>query len=348
LNAVSEPVYEFLRNNVVSFGLPTFYQGGFLGLLFLGILALNFVRRRFWCRFLCPLGALLGLVSRFSLLNHKLDLEPCDDCGLCNATCSSGARPHPHSTWRGSECVLCMNCENTCPHGAISFQFTKPAPAQRRTDLKRRHLLQSGAAGLATLALFRLSPAKSANNAGNALLIRPPGSVPEEAFLRRCIKCGECMKVCITNGLQPTLFQAGIEGIWSPVLVPRIGYCEYNCTLCGQTCPTDAIEELPLETKQKAKIGLAFFDLGRCLPHAFKISCIVCEEHCPTSPKAILFEHRILEDEDGERELKLPYVDPEVCTGCGICEHVCPVGDLAAIRVSSVGEERSDKNRFLL
>lgn len=348
LSAVSEPAYDFLRNNVVSFGRPTFYQGGFIGLLFLGILALNFVRRRFWCRFVCPLGALLGLLSRFSLLNHKLDVATCDDCRLCLATCGGGARPHAESGWRGSECVYCMNCENACPQKSISFSFGAPAPRSRRTDLKRRYLVQSGAVGLATLAFFRLSPAKSAQKAGNAKLIRPPGSVGEEDFLRKCIKCGECMKVCITNGLQPTLYQAGIEGIWSPVLVPRIGYCEFNCTLCGQVCPTDAIEKLDTEVKQKVKIGLAFFDLGRCLPHAFKIDCIVCEEHCPTSPKAILFEHRTVSDENGERELKLPYIDPEVCIGCGICENVCPVGDEAAIKVSSVGEERSDKNRFLL
>jgi ferredoxin len=172
--------------------------------------------------------------------------------------------------------------------------------------------------------------------------------VEEAEFLRRCVKCGECMKVCITNGLQPTFLQAGFEGIWSPVLVPRIGYCEFNCTLCGQVCPTDAIEELGLEIKQKRKIGLAFVDQNRCLPYAFGINCIVCEEHCPTSPKAIKFQTRVVAAEAGEMELKLPVVDPEVCTGCGICEYTCPVGETAAIRVSSVGEDRSEKNRIIL
>ena len=97
------------------------------------------------------------------------------------------------------------------------------------------------------------------------------------------------MKVCITNGLHPTFLQAGFEGIWSPILIPRIGYCEFNCTLCGQVCPTDAIEHLDLEVKRERKIGLAFFDQNRCLPYAFEIDCIVCEEHCPTSSKAIVF-----------------------------------------------------------
>ncbi len=345
VTAVSEPVYEFLRTNVISFDRPTFLQGSLVGILFLGLLALNFVRKRFWCRYLCPLGALLGLFSRFSLLNHKIAEGSCNDCKLCLATCSGGARPYPQDDWRGAECVLCMNCHSTCPQQAIAFTFGKPEPSVRRTDLKRRHILQSGAAGLGALALFRINPVRKT---GDAKLIRPPGSVEEEEFLRRCIKCGECMKVCITNGLHPTFMEAGFEGIWSPILVSRIGYCEFNCTLCGQVCPTDAIEHLDVETKIKRKIGLAFLDLNRCLPYAFGINCIVCEEHCPTSPKAIKFKTQIVETDDGEKEIKLPVVVPELCIGCGICEYYCPVGENAAIRVTSVGEDRSEKNRIIL
>jgi len=130
--------------------------------------------------------------------------------------------------------------------------------------------------------------------------------------------------------------------------VPRIGYCEFNCTLCGQVCPTDAIEELGLEVKQKRKIGLAFVDQNRCLPYAFGINCIVCEEHCPTSPKAIQFESRVAVKDGVETELKLPVIVPNDCIGCAICEYYCPVGEEAAIRVTSVGEDRSEKNRIIL
>jgi formate hydrogenlyase subunit 6/NADH:ubiquinone oxidoreductase subunit I len=156
------------------------------------------------------------------------------------------------------------------------------------------------------------------------------------------------MKVCITNGLQPTFLQAGLEGIWSPVFAFRVGYCEYSCTLCGQVCPTGAIEKLAVEAKQKVKIGLAFIDESRCLPYAFKTNCIVCEEHCPTDPKAIIFEKETASTADGQIELKLPRIDPKVCIGCGICEYKCPVGEKAAIRVSSVGEDRSETNKLLL
>jgi formate hydrogenlyase subunit 6/NADH:ubiquinone oxidoreductase subunit I len=153
------------------------------------------------------------------------------------------------------------------------------------------------------------------------------------------------MKVCITGGLQPTLFSAGFEGIWTPQLVSKIGYCEYNCTLCGQVCPTSAIRKLPLPEKQKTVIGLAFVDPSRCIPFAQGTPCIVCEEHCPTPKKAIVFAER---PGKGGRTVKVPVVVVELCIGCGVCEHKCPVTDLAGIRVTSIGESRNPRNRMSL
>jgi ferredoxin len=173
--------------------------------------------------------------------------------------------------------------------------------------------------------------------------------VAEKEFLRRCVKCGECMKVCLTNGLQPTLWEAGAEGIWSPMLVPRIGYCEYRCTLCGQVCPTGAIRRLSPEEKAGVRIGLAMIDPGRCLPYAHARSCIVCEEVCPTPKKAIWFETTAVKDRDGRTlSVKQPHVDLSLCIGCGICEAKCPVLGRPAITVSSVGESRSRDNQLLL
>jgi ferredoxin len=157
------------------------------------------------------------------------------------------------------------------------------------------------------------------------------------------------MKVCLTNGLQPALVEAGLEGLWTPRLVPRIGYCEYNCTLCGQVCPTQAIRRLPLEAKRTVKIGLAAIDTSRCLPYAFQTTCIVCEEHCPLPRKAIWFEERDVLAHDGTlRRVKQPRVDPILCTGCGICETKCVVQDLPAIRVTSANEDRNPENRVIL
>ena len=126
-------------------------------------------------------------------------------------------------------------------------------------------------------------------------VIRPPGAVEERAFLERCIRCAECMKVCPNNALHPAFFEAGVEGLWTPILIARIGYCEYSCVLCGQVCPTGAIQKITEKEKMgigqpPIKIGTAFYDHGRCLPWSMQTPCIVCEEFCPTSPKAIWVE----------------------------------------------------------
>jgi len=206
----------------------------------------------------------------------------------------------------------------------------------------------SALSGVAAVPLLRLTPLGTAN-ARNPVLLRPPGALEEKEFLARCVKCGECMKVCTTNGLQPTLLEAGLEGIWSPLLVPRIGYCEFRCTLCGQVCPTGAIKRLPFEEKAKVKIGLAMIDKGRCLPWAHGRPCIVCEEVCPTPKKAIWLEVVRVRDRDGRNVTVMqPRVDLELCIGCGICEAKCPVLGRPAIAVTSLGESRSRDNQLLL
>ena len=215
-------------------------------------------------------------------------------------------------------------------------------------DLGRRRVISSALSGIAAVPVVR-SSSFSKNTYHNPELIRPPGSLEETEFLKRCVKCGECMKVCITNGLQPTLWESGLEGLWSPMLVPKMGHCEFNCTLCGQVCPTGAIKRLTKPEKAEAKIGLAMIDKGRCLPYAHARPCIVCEEMCPTPKKAIWFETASVRDRGGRViDVKQPRVDLGLCIGCGICEAKCPVADRAAIRVTSVGESRSRENRVLL
>jgi Pyruvate/2-oxoacid:ferredoxin oxidoreductase delta subunit len=131
---------------------------------------------------------------------------------------------------------------------------------------------------------------------------------------------------------------AGPAALWTPVLRPAIGYCEYNCTLCGQVCPTGAISRLTMEQKKKTVLGLAFVDTSRCLPFAYATPCIVCEEHCPTSPKAIVLDDTEVRGFDRAiRKVRRPRVDPRLCVGCGICEFRCPVEGDAAIRIFSTG-----------
>jgi MauM/NapG family ferredoxin protein len=249
--------------------------------------------------------------------------------------------------WKGAECLMCLNCDDPCPKNAVSFGFFRK-PTSATLDLGKRRVLGSVLAGMAAAPLLRITPLAKTGVA-EPTLIRPPGALAEEMFIKRCVKCGECMKVCITGGLQPAFLEAGLEGIWSPVLVPRIGYCEFRCTLCGQVCPTGAIRKLNLEEKATTKIGLAMIDKGRCLPFAHNMSCIVCEEVCPTSPKAIWFEEIRLRDRQGrEVLLKQPHVDLSLCVGCGICETKCPVLGRPAITVTNLGESRSKDNQLLL
>lgn len=157
------------------------------------------------------------------------------------------------------------------------------------------------------------------------------------------------MKICPTGGLQPAVSEAGVEGLWTPKLVPRIGYCDYSCNLCGQVCPTEAIQPLTVEAKQQVKIGLACFDTTRCIPYAFGRDCMVCEEHCPIPDKAIYFLEVEIRDRNGERKtIKQPRVDADLCIGCGICENVCVFRDRPAIRVSSANETRHPANQPIL
>lgn len=331
---------------ILAFQQPRFLQGAFVGGLFAAVLALNLLERRFWCRYLCPLGALLGLAERWTLLKRNVS-EGCTSCGLCDHGCQGGASTEDGQGWRPSECVACFNCGDACPTSSASFGLSAK-PAAKGVDLSRRRILLAAAAGAAAVPLLRVAPSAREGRSHPSLL-RPPGSLGEEDFLERCVKCGECMKVCTTNGLQPALLEAGIEGLWTPVLVPRIGYCEYNCTLCGQVCPTGAIARLPRDEKVQVKIGLAVVDRSRCLPFAHGTPCIVCEEVCPTPTKAIWFEEVTQRSRAGlEIALKQPHVDLDLCIGCGICETKCPVLDRPAIYVTPIGESRNPDNQLLL
>lgn len=343
---ISETIYSLLKKTVLSFQQPLYQQSAFIGMLFLVILGLNLLEKRLWCRYLCPLGALLGILSRYSLLKRSVS-EGCTSCGICAKVCQGNADPDKKDGWKDNECYYCFNCDDACPQDAVRFGFNSKKGVIS-IDLTRRRVIASIASGAIVVPLFRTTPL-SKREFFNQRLIRPPGSLEEGKFLRRCVKCGECMKVCITNGLQPTFLEAGLEGIWTPILIPKIGYCEYRCTLCGQVCPTGAIKRLTLEEKSKVRIGLAMIDKGRCLPYAHGRPCIVCEEVCPTPKKAIWLERVIVRDrEDRLTELQQPRVDIDLCIGCGICEAKCPVVDRPAIYVTSIGESRSRENQLLI
>jgi ferredoxin len=336
---------------------PRLYKGSLMiGWMMLVLLGMNLWIPRFFCRVLCPLGALLGSLSRFSLWRIDRDVQKCTDCDLCLRGCEGAA--DPHLLLRQSECFVCMNCIEDCPEDALSFRFLPPRESGiEHTDSSRRKLLLGAAGAAFTYLFFRAEPEQD-DRTFTVDYIRPPGSPDEKEFLERCIKCDQCMKVCPTNVLQPLSWREGLEAMWTPVMDMRAGYCELNCTLCGHVCPTGAI--LPLKMEEKlglgefaekgpVSVGTAFFDKGRCLPHAMETPCVVCEEVCPTSPKAIgTYEEMITRWDGAAVLLNKPFIRPELCIGCGICEHECPILDSRAVYVTPIGETRSRERSLLL
>lgn len=288
------PIFDSLTK--VSMATARHYEGGFVILaVFFILVGLNLFIPRFFCRFLCPSGALLGIFARFRLFDFVRDKKICTACCDCTAGCTGGC--DPQGRLKSSECVMCFNCRQVCPEEAIVYSprvekehsYTKP-------DISRRGFALSLAGGVMGVKALALADSMGENY--NNMLIRPPGALPEEEFQKRCIKCGQCMRVCPTNVLQPAGINLGLVNMWTPTLNNRIGSsgCQINCTACSQVCPTAAIKPITLDEKHgtgefadngPVKIGTAFVDRNRCLPWAMGKPCIVCEENCPVSPKAI-------------------------------------------------------------
>jgi polyferredoxin len=304
------------------------------GLLFIGIIALNWVAERFWCRYLCPLGGLLGLASRAAILRRVVGEEACRHCLRCARACPTGTIDAETFASDPAECTVCLDCLPECPtpNGQTFAPVWRLAPLQGY-DPSRRQAMAALGAGLVAAAVYPLAPKTFRRD---QRLIRPPGvqGTRSEAFLSQCIRCGECLKVCPTSGLQPALWESGLDGVWTPTLVPRLGYCDYACHACGQVCPTGAIPNLPLEEKRKQVIGKAEINRDRCLPWAENTPCIVCEEMCPLAPKAVELDTFYIADDAGQPlTIQRPHMIADRCIGCGICEYKCPAQGEAAIRI---------------
>ena len=329
---ILDPGYRILRDYLLPYR-ETLYPLAFLSaLLLFAIIWLERYEERNWCRNLCPLGTLLGLFSRFSPFN-RIPFSLCNDCRECAAICPTS---FDRELLQKEECILCMECVVRCPNKRVSFRPTGFASFSAAPVMGRRVFLSGAVAGLLLSRFFRFR-----DPALQTKFLRPPGVRDETDFLKSCVRCGECMKVCLRSALYPSFLQSGLEGLYTPLMIPRLGYCEYNCTLCGQVCPTGAIPELPVEKKRLEVIGKAVFIKDRCIPFAKRMDCIVCEEHCPIPQKAIRSEMVAMRGFSGEKlHVKLPYVVEELCNGCGICENVCPLEGRAGIEIYAVKDRK--------
>ncbi len=324
-NALLQPLFQEVS--------PVFALVFLVTLLFVGLIALNNWAERFWCRYLCPLGALLGLLSKFALLRRQIS-DDCAQCARCTHQCPTGTiNPRDHYRSDPGECIVCLDCLTDCTRDGVGFRWQLPGwrPARWHAyDPSRRRLLTALGASVAGVALAGVEPIIQRQP---ATMVRPPGATLT-AFSALCVRCAACIRICPTQGLQPSLLEGGVQNILTPRLVPRLGYCSFSCHACGQVCPTGAIPALALEEKQHTPIGLAYIDRDRCLPWAYNIPCIVCEEACPVADKAIWLEEVEAVNVQGERiVLQRPRVIKELCIGCGICEYQCPMGGESAIRI---------------
>jgi ferredoxin-type protein NapF len=286
---------------------------------------------RFWCRCLCPAGALMALCARRPIIRRQVT-DDCIDCGLCARQCPMHAiGDDPRSTTH-QECITCQTCRRVCPTQAVIFTGRAAMPAPRRLEFSRyrRGLLIAGASGFGTAAITLSGARHLLGDTGTRRiippdLIRPPGARPEDDFLRRCYRCGACLAACPTNTLQPFGLAAGLPGLLTPVITPQIGPCDPACNVCGQICPTQAIRPLSHSERIWAKVGTAQILRYKCLAWELDRKCLVCDEVCPYD--AIVLK-RV-----PEVKVPVPFVIEKRCSGCGLCEHHCPVEALPAIVV---------------
>jgi ferredoxin len=333
LTLVLYPFYTYFAGAVTLIESAVYTETFVVLAVFLTVLGLNLIAPRLWCRVLCPLGALLALLSKYSIFKFAITQE-CTQCGLCESVCPTYAIKAEKKMIDSGECIGCFRCYYECAHNAVSF---RPRFVPASVNIQRRQLLMGLGAGIIAVPLAR----SLLHRKLHGRLIRPPGSIPEADFLNACVHCGKCMKACPTNGLQPCVFETGINGLWSPRLIPRIGGCEKNCNLCGQVCPTSAIRELSLEEKTFVKMGTAVIDRSRCIAWEQDKVCLICDEACPYNAISS-FNETIRES-----TLLRPFVDERICTGCGLCEARCPIEGPAAIQVFSIGEERKSTGSYI-
>lgn len=292
---------------------------------------------RTYCNTICPVGTVLGFLSRFSLLKPVINTEKCIDCGLCARNCKAACIDSKNHQIDYSRCVACMDCLDNCKKGAISYAIKrKSAPCEaskENGDISRRGFLS--AATVLTVGAWAKAEEKKAI-AGLAVIeekqkperetrIVPPGAQSVRNMAAHCTGCQLCVSVCPNEVLRPS---GKLNTLMQPEMSYEKGYCRPECTKCSEVCPTGAIRLITKEDKSATQIGHAVVIRENCVTMTDDVKCGNCERHCPV--KAITLVHS---DPNNKKSPKVPVVNVERCIGCGACENLCPARPFSAIYV---------------
>ncbi len=305
-----------------------------LTFVIIGFLAWKYGRT--YCNTICPVGTILGFLSKFSLLKIRINSHKCNACGLCESKCKASCIDTHNKeivTVDYSRCVDCFNCLGSCKRNAIAFSLSARKEkiikvGEEQTDEgKRRFLL----AGIATaIAIPATWAQKNAGSVLNGVIrkrktpITPPGSISAEHLLQHCTSCHLCVSKCPSRVLKPAFMEYGIGGMMQPMMYFEKGFCNYDCTVCSEVCPTSAIQPLTKEQKHLTQVGRVVFDQSICVVQTEGTNCGACAEHCPTQAVTMV---------PYKEGLTIPHINPDICVGCGGCEFICPVRPNRAIYV---------------
>jgi ferredoxin len=298
--------------------------------LLVGILSLT--KGRLYCNMICPVGTLLGLISKVSVLRIKFDETACTRCGRCAMRCKSSCIDFLNHHIDETRCVECFNCVSICQDKAISYGVVELKKKKHETDESRRKVIVSSVLllfGVSRLAQAQLKTAPvpkkdSTVREEKTSPVCPPGAVTIKDFNKHCTACSLCISSCPNGVLQPSYKHYGLTGIMQPVMNYHKSFCTYNCTVCTEICPTNALNLLLPDAKKLTQIGKAKFIKDNCIVKTEKTACGACSESCPT--KAV---HMI----PYEGNLVIPEVTEDICIGCGHCEYACPTVPYKAIFV---------------
>ena len=329
--------YAFYSTEVWLRSLPTFIIAA---VTFVIIFILAWRNGRTWCNTICPVGTVLGFLSRFSFFAPAIDTDKCRNCGLCGKQCKAACINMKEHEIDLSRCVACMDCIDACKDGAIHYVRRKSSKNAAKTESRnetpdkgRRAFIASSAIAMTAAASTKaqikgdggLAPVSRSLKPERNTPVVPAGSESLKNFTDHCTACQLCVSVCPNQVLRPS---TSLDTLMMPEMGFERGYCRPECTLCSEICPAGAIKPVSRVEKSSIQVGIAVINLDNCIVNTDGVHCGNCSKHCPANAIRM-----VRKEPDSDNWLRIPTVNENRCIGCGACENVCPARPLAAIHI---------------